>query len=136
MCTRCAVRTPVGYRCKECVRGQQQVYYNAKPSDLPIQAGISVALGAILGGGAIFLLGMIGFFSLWISILAGPIVGGLIADLAHRAVGRRRSRYGWLVVAGGIGLGCLVGVLLNPLIGLIFAGTAVAAAVGRLRLGK
>ncbi len=33
MCNRCAVRTPVGYRCRECVRGQQQVFYTAQTLD-------------------------------------------------------------------------------------------------------
>jgi len=32
----------------------------------------------------------------------------LIADLAHRAVGKRHGRYGWLAVAAGIVVGALV----------------------------
>ena len=42
MCTRCAVRTPVGYRCKECVREQQDKFFDAQMIDYLIAAGVSL----------------------------------------------------------------------------------------------
>ncbi len=142
MCTRCAVRTPVGYRCKECVRGQQQTFFNASTRDQIIQAAISVVLGAVATGLVSLFLGMLGFYGLFLAFIAGSAVGGGIADLAHRAAGRRRGRYSWLVVAGGIGAGAMIGGLISgamlfELIGwMIFTGFAISAAVGRLRLGR
>lgn len=142
MCTRCAVLTPVGYRCKECVRGQQSIFYNSKPLDPVIQAAVSLPLSAIAAG----LVGLIGFgLGLWgwfIAVAASSAAGALIADLAHRAVGRRRGRYSWLAVAGSIVLGALgAGVPLFIVSGfsivwLIYIVVATGAAVGRLRIGR
>ncbi len=143
MCLKCAVRTPVGYRCKECVRGQQQVFFNANATD-PIVQGL---IGLLLGGMAATLaalitrsLGMgLGFISWLIAFWAGSAVGAGIADVAHRAVRRRRGRYGWLVVASGIATsGLLVSVFLLAftLTQAIFLVMAVSGAVGRLRLGR
>lgn len=139
MCSQCAVRTPVGYRCKECVRGQQKVFYNAKTIDPVIQAAIGL-VGGGLGTVLISLtgLGMLGFFSWLIAFWAGSAAGALIADLAHRAAGKRRSRYGWLIVAGAIALGGLPGLLMTgfSLASILFLVMAVSGAVGRLRLGR
>jgi hypothetical protein len=135
MCTKCAVRTPVGYRCRECVRGQQQVFYNAKSIDPLIQGGISVILGAIGSGLMGFL--RFGFFGLLIAFWAGSAAGALIADIAHRLVGKRRGRYSWLIVAGGIVLGGLLALpFALSLTQLLFIGMAAVGAVGRLRMGR
>jgi hypothetical protein len=138
MCSQCAVLTPVGYRCRECVRGQQKVYFNAQPVDPVIQAVIALALGG-LAAGLMGLIGLrLGFIGWLIAFWAGSAAGALIADIAHRAVGKRRGRYSWLIVAGGIGLSGLAAALITgfALTQLIFIATAVSGAVGRLRLGR
>lgn len=136
MCTQCAVRTPVGYRCKECVRGQQKVYFNAKSTDMVIQAVIAAVLGSISAA----LIGLVsfGFLGWIIAFWAGSAAGALIADLAHRAVGKRRGRYSWLAVAVAIGVGGLVASWISGinLTSVIFVAMAVSGAVGRLRLGR
>ena len=33
ICLKCAVRTPVGYRCQDCIRAQQDKAYNMEPQD-------------------------------------------------------------------------------------------------------
>lgn len=143
MCLKCAVRTPVGYRCKECVRGQQQVFFNANATDPLVQGLIGLLLGGVAAALAAFItrsLGMgLGFIGWLIAFWAGSAVGAGIADVAHRAVRRRRGRYSWLVVAGGIAAsGLLVSIfLLNlTLTQLIFVVMAISGAVGRLRLGR
>ncbi len=136
MCMRCAVRTPVGYRCKECVRGQQRVYYNAQPLDPLIQG----AIGLVLGGLAFLLAALVGvelgFIGWLIAFWVGSAVGAGIADVAHRAVGRRRNRYSWLVVAGAIAASGLVVIVISgiSITKLIFLVMAVVGAGGRLRL--
>ena len=50
MCNRCAVRTPVGYRCRECVRGQRKAFFNAQPADPIIQGAVSLRCTAGLMG--------------------------------------------------------------------------------------
>ena len=141
MCTRCAVRTPVGYRCKECVQGQQKIYFNAHGTDPLIQLAVSAILSALLTGIGGMLLMRMGFFGIWLSFIGGTLAGGAIADVAYRAVGRRRSRYGWLIVSGSIAAGALLGgfvsgFVFSVLSWLIFTGFAISAAIGRLRLGR
>jgi hypothetical protein len=36
ICPKCAVKTPIGYRCKECVRGQQKIFDTAQWYDYPL----------------------------------------------------------------------------------------------------
>ncbi len=143
ICVKCAVRTPVGYRCKTCVKSQQAVFYTATQSDYIVAAVVTLPLAAL----GQFIGPMLGFFALF----AGPIVGGLIAEVVWRATGRRRGQYTWLVVAACMilpalpmacwlpfmsnvrsGLSLLIG-LAWPLAYLVLA---VGSAIARLRYGR
>lgn len=84
ICVSCAVQTPVGYRCKECVRGQQAKFETAGYARLGLAAGIG-AVGAGIGS---FFLGFLGFWGL----LLAPVAGGAIAGVVRWSVRRRRSR--------------------------------------------
>jgi hypothetical protein len=139
ICVRCAVRTPVGYRCQRCIREQQAVFYTGLPVDYIVAAVISLPTAA---AGA-YLISVLGFslFGIFFAFLISPAAGALVADLAWRAVGRRRSRYLWLVVCGSIVIATL-GVALyrsgSNIFRLdlgIYLVMAVSAAYGRLRLG-
>jgi hypothetical protein len=95
ICPSCAVQTPVGYRCKECVRGQQKVFETARTADF-ILAGVIAAVGT---GIAVALLQFLG----WWGFIAAPIAGGGIAEVIRRVIGRRRSRkLPAAVIAGGV----------------------------------
>ncbi len=96
ICPQCAVQTPVGYRCKECVSGQQKVFDNSVTVDYPIAVLVScVGVGVAVG-----VLDFLGFWGLFVS----PIVGGGIAEIVRWAVRRRRSRRLPLVaILGGAG---------------------------------
>ncbi|MFN2166196.1 MAG: hypothetical protein ACK2U9_08015 [Anaerolineae bacterium] len=145
ICYQCAVLTPVGYRCKECVREQQNVYYNAERFDLPIAAVIGFVLGAGVGALAYAFLGLLGLlFSLLIAFFAGPAAGGLIAEVIRRGVGKRRARGMKWVAAGATLAGIVIGgMLLLGLLGffrggllrldvLLFAGLAASTVYARL----
>ena len=99
ICTKCAVLTPTGYRCKECVRGQQKVFETARTIDYPI-IFIIVAVLAYLGSLIAFRLG---FFI----ILLAPIAGGLIAEIARLITRRRRSKRLFILAAIAAVVGCL-----------------------------
>jgi len=116
ICLDCAVHTPVGYRCKTCVRSQQAVHFNARPAEPVLAAAVAFVLAAVVGAIVVSIVGMLGFFRLIVLILLGPAVGGLIAEAARRATGRRRARHMNLVVAGASVLGVLVGVAAWPVI--------------------
>ena len=147
ICVKCAVRTPVGYRCKSCIKTQQAVFYTATSTDYVIAAVITLPLAAI----GQFIGPLLGFFALF----AGPIVGGLVAELVYRANGKRRGQYTWLVVGACMVIGALPALLFSalPMLGWIFGSfnplaltsllwplvylvLAVGSAIARLRFGK
>ena len=101
MCTRCAVPTDVGYRCRQCVYRQQDVFYKATQTDYLL--GVAVAFGMSLPLGWIvprlFLLGV-----LLLSLPAGALIG----EAVFRATGRRRGRYLPQVVAVAVIAGTLL----------------------------
>jgi hypothetical protein len=150
---RCAVRTPVGYRCRECVNAQQRTFYAGfRSSYYVIAAVVALPLSLVAG----WLIPQLG----WYTIFLGPVVGGGIAEAARWAIGRKRGQYTWLVVCGSIVVGALPTLLLSLLsfVGLvagapgvlaylvgglarllwvgIYLLTAVGAAYARLRTGK
>ena len=47
MCIECAKRTPVGYTCRECVRGHENRFYQGTLLDYAIVAAVSAAGGAL-----------------------------------------------------------------------------------------
>jgi hypothetical protein len=93
------VLTPVGYRCKECVRGQQATFETARALDF----GLAVVIAAIGVGLAIVVLNYLSFWGL----LASPVAGGGIAEVIRWAVRGRRSRLLPAAAAAGGALGVL-----------------------------
>ncbi len=133
ICTRCAVQTPVGYRCKECLGRQQAVFYSGGVLDYVIGGAIAL----VLGGVAAFLMGQLGAW--FFALILGPTVGIGVAEAVRLTVRRRRSRYMWVVVAAGMVIGALPSLVLSlvwpwSLITLaLFMVLAVGAASARLR---
>jgi len=123
ICVSCAVQTPVGYRCTECVRGQQQVYETASN----LQVGAAAVISAVAAVFAIGMLSFLGFFGL---ILA-PVAGGGIAELVRISMRGGRSRN--LPVAAAVGAGA--GVLLFGLIRIAPFGLFMLSGAGGFDLG-
>jgi hypothetical protein len=128
MCTRCAVKTPVGYRCRECVRAQQDKFFDAQMLDYLIAAGVSLVVSFF----AAFFLARIAFFL--IAFFVAPAVGGVIGTVVWRLTGKRRGRYTAVVVGTGVVAGALPFVLLNPISIGIYLFMATSTAVGQFRL--
>lgn len=120
ICLKCAELTEVGYRCKECIREQQNVFYNAMTSDNWI--AFAVAGGITLVAWPIVVL----LFSLVSSVfwLIGWIVAGLIgsgagaslAQIIRKSVGRRRGRYIRFFTLAGIVLGLVLSIFVTSAI--------------------
>jgi len=109
MCIDCAVRTPVGYTCKECVRGHEDKFFEGTNADYAIVATVAV-IGGALGA---FLMGLFGGFFL-IGIIVAPVIGAGIGQVALALTGRRRGRQTGYVCAGGVLIGgLLTGLLLT-----------------------
>ncbi len=108
ICVKCAVRTPVGYRCRDCINAQQRVFYaDFRPIHYMVAAAVALPLALVAG----WLVPSLG----WYAIILGPLAGGGIANVAHWAIGRRRGQYTWLVVCGCIVVGVLPQLVLSLL---------------------
>jgi hypothetical protein len=139
MCVQCAVSTPVGYRCKECVRGHEDKFFNATPAD----PAIVFVVCAVLAGVGAFIAGQFGGFALLLILIASAPVGGFISEMAIRAIQRRRGRYVPVAAAVGTALGglspllyilAMTGIFLPNLTILLFAGIVTATVYGRFRM--
>jgi hypothetical protein len=134
ICPKCAVQTPVGFRCPDCIRVQQAIFYTASPVDY----GIAVVVGLAISTIAAFILGQVGIF---LSLILGPVAGGVIAEVVRWAIRRRRGRWMWLVVSTCIALGGLLSLILSAFLfrptGLlsliIYVALAIGTAYARLR---
>ena len=141
ICPKCAVRTPVGFRCPDCVRSQSATFYSAGWLDYVLAAIVALVLSAIAG----FFAPMLGWFFM---IFIGPAAGGLIGEIIFRVTRRRRGRQMWLVVGASMVLGAVlpyaipaflsgnIRILLSPtwLLGVgLFIVLGVGAAIARLR---
>ena len=122
MCVRCAVPTPVGYRCRECVNQQQDAFFKATQRDYLLAAGVAFALSLPVS----FIIPRI--FLLGVLLLSLP-AGALIGEAVWRVVGRRRGRYLRQVAVAGIILGALV--VTFPLLQAFFANLDAANQVSR-----
>ncbi len=113
MCPKCAVHTPTGYRCTECVKEQGKVFDTTMSQDFVIASIVAAVLSAI---GAV-ISSRFGFFT----ILLAPVAGTIIAEAVRKVVNKRRSKMLYRVTAAAIVVGSLP-MLLGTLL-LLFAGS-------------
>ncbi|MAT97592.1 MAG: hypothetical protein CL608_10655 [Anaerolineaceae bacterium] len=93
ICSSCAIKTPVGYSCPDCIREKEDIFFNARPIDYIIAPAIGLVLSLVAGYlVSRFSLGG-GFFTYIIMFFVGGIVGRFIGQLSKQAIGRRRGRY-------------------------------------------
>jgi hypothetical protein len=125
ICARCAVRTPTGYRCKECVRGQLKIFDTALWYDYLL--GFLTA--AILGFLASLLATLVSGLSFigWILIVIGaPTAGMIIAEGVRLVTRKRRSRALFITITAAVVVGALPVILFQLFTGnffnLIFQG--------------
>lgn len=123
ICPKCAVLTPTGYRCKECVRGQQKVFNTSQWYDYPI----AFAIAGLISFAGSFLASFMGFFIIFLA----PIIGVATAEAVRFAIQRRRSPQVFLTAAIGAVLGSLP-LLLIALSRLLLGGFAAGALLGLL----
>lgn len=107
ICPKCAVATPTGYRCKECVRSQQKLFETAQWFDY-LTAGITALILSFVGS---LIIPRLGFFVL---ILA-PVAGVIIAEACRIIINKRRAKRLYLTIAIATAAGSLFLVLMNLL---------------------
>jgi hypothetical protein len=104
ICSRCAVLTPTGYRCRDCVRGQQKIFDTAQWFDYPL----AIILAAVLAFIGSRVVPSLGFFTIFLS----PVAGVIIAEAVRFIIRRRRSKLLFQLTAAAVVLGCLPVLLL------------------------
>jgi hypothetical protein len=105
ICTRCAIKTPVGYRCKECIKEQQAGFYSAQWFDYLLATVIALPLAVF----AAYIVPSIG----WLTIFVAPFAGMAIAEAVRFVTRRRRGRWMALWVAACILAGSLPWILVG-----------------------
>ena len=114
ICASCAIRTPTGYRCRECVRERQKSFETSEWYDYVLGFIVAAILSAIAAF-LVTLIGGIGFFG-WFLIAAGaPTAAVAIAEGVRAVTKRRRSRQLFITVAVGVVLGALPVILFQVL---------------------
>ncbi len=108
ICVQCAVRTPTGYRCKECVREQQKKFDTAEWYDYVLAFSVA-AIGSGIASGLVWLVSGLSF-GLAV-LLIGPAAGALIGNTVLRFIKNRRSRQLFLTAATGMVAGALPALL-------------------------
>ncbi len=123
ICASCAVRTPTGYRCKECVHERQKTFDTSEWYDYIV--GFIVA--SVLSGIASFLVtlvGGIGFIGWFLVIAGAPTAGVAIAEGVRVVTRKRRSKSLFITIAIGVVLGAIPMILLQiiafQIFGIIF----------------
>jgi hypothetical protein len=146
ICLKCAELTEVGYRCKECIREQQNVFYNALESDNLIAFGLAAGITLVAWPIAVLLFGLVSrllwIFSWIIAAFVGSGAGASLAQIIRRSVGRRRGRYIRHFTLAGIVVGLLLSMVLTSMFlgfplfslpALLFGILAIASAYQTLR---
>ena len=132
ICSKCAIKSPVGYRCPECVKSQQKIFDTATPIDYILGAGAAGIL-SVVASVLISLIGSIGFFGWFLVIAAAPTAGMVIAEGARLAIRKHRSRSLFITITVAVGIGALpmiLWLLLSfSLFGLLFQGIYLALAI-------
>jgi hypothetical protein len=127
ICVQCAVLTPTGYRCIDCVKSQQKIFDTAETRDF-ILGFIVAALLSWLASVVFLFISYIGFFGFIIAMVAAPTAGVIIAEGVRMATRRHRSRYLFITIVVAVVLGSLPVILFNltNMFGLIFQGVYLA----------
>lgn len=115
ICASCAVRTPTGYSCKNCVRSHQKKFDTALWYDYVV----GFVLAAILSAVAAFIVTLIsGFFFGLIILIAAPAAGRIIARILSAVLRRSRSRVLFNTISVGMVVGAIPAII-SELISLI-----------------
>ena len=110
ICPDCAILTPTGYRCKECVRGHQQKFNTA--------TWIDYVLAFITAASVSYISSLITSFLSFFMLILAPFAGIVVAEAVRWVIKKRRSPGLFMTATVATALGSLPGLVL-PLISLI-----------------
>jgi hypothetical protein len=125
ICAKCAVLTPTGYSCKDCIRGHQKKFDTAVWSDYLLGFMVAGAL-SLIGSLLISLIGSIGFIGWLLVVIGAPTAGTIIAEAIRWVIKRHRAKSLFNTIIAAVALGAFPMVLINliqfNLFGILFQG--------------
>jgi hypothetical protein len=104
ICSKCAIKSPVGYRCPECVKSQQKIFDTALWYDY-ITAFIAAAVTS--GIASILVMFISGFFFGLLTLAFAPFAGQIIARVIRMFIKNRRSPNLFYTAGAGVVVGAL-----------------------------
>jgi hypothetical protein len=107
ICAACAVLTPTGYRCKECVRGQQKVFDTSQNMDYVFGFIVAAVLSLIASILVTLVTSIVGIFGWILLIIAAPTAGAIIAEATRYATRKHRSKPLFITVASAVVIGAI-----------------------------
>ena len=119
ICASCAVRTPTGYRCKECVRNRQKAFDTSEWYDYVLGFIVAAFLSGV-GAALVTLIGSVGFFGLLLISAGASTAGVIIAEGVRLVTRKRRSRSLFITIAAGVVIGALPVILFQFIGGNVF----------------
>ena len=136
VCLKCTVPAQVGIRCRECGKPTRIPTYDVRPTYYARAVGVALAV-AICGGLLLalfpYIFGTIPFFPSLAAIGIGYGAGELISGAVN---GKRGAGLAWITgcsVVGAFLIGSLFDSFTFGILGLLFLGFGVYAAVQRVR---
>lgn len=124
ICMDCAKKTPVGYICPVCQHNLQEKFFTATALDYVVATVVAFVLSLVTGYLVVrFGVGG-GFFLILLVLFVGGGIGGFIAKLTNRVIGRRRGRYIPHIVAAMVIVGVVIPAL-PLLLSIILGGVGV-----------
>jgi len=119
ICASCAVLTPTGYLCKECMRTHQKTFDTAEWYDF-VSGFIAAAFLSGIASFLVTLVGFIGVYGLLLLVIGVPVVATVITEGVRSVTRRHRSRPLFITVAVGVAIGALPILLTQILTGSLF----------------
>ena len=107
ICTSCAVGTPTGYMCKDCVSQHKKIFDTALWYDYLTGFGVTFILSLIASGLLAFIASFIGFYMIFVSFAVAGGAGIYLSNITLRVTGKRRSRWLFITCAAGVVIGAL-----------------------------
>jgi hypothetical protein len=107
ICASCAVGTPTGYMCKECINQRKKKFDTALWYDYLIGFGITFVLSLIASVLVGIAASFIGFYIFFLAVALGGGAGVFISNITLRAINKRRSKTLFYACAAGVVLGAI-----------------------------
>lgn len=105
ICTQCAIRHPVGLRCRDCARLTRLPMFQVGPREMVL--GLLGGLAAATAG-AFFIRLVPGIL---FPLILSPVVGGLVGEAVHRSSGGKQGTTMAVVAGAALVLGAPLAVL-------------------------